>query len=111
MRASGVTGSAATDEPRRALCTRGVIIGSDARPNWTDRGSGARLSRHLTDLRSTPHRRRRWPLLARPHVVIDEPFRVLREVLVGIESALYYLVGDVLRHIARPALGGVEGDD
>jgi len=79
--------------------------------NDPNRGSRARLSRHLTDLLSTPHRWRRSPLLARPHVAVDEPFRVLREVLVGIESALYYLVGDVLRHIARPALGGVEGDD
>ena len=48
--------------------------------NDPDRGSRARLSRHLTDLSSTPHRWRRWPLIARPHVAIDEPFRVVREV-------------------------------
>ena len=74
-------------QPRMHPIDDGTSLGRTM-VNDPDRGSRARLSRHLTDLRSTPHRWRRWPLLARPHVAVDEPFRVLREVLVGIESAL-----------------------
>jgi hypothetical protein len=44
-------------------------------------------------------------------VAVDEPFRVLGEIVVGIESALQHLVCDILRHVARPAFGGVESDD
>jgi hypothetical protein len=47
--------------------------------------------------------------LARTHVPVDEPFRVLGEILIGIEGAVQHLVGDALRHVARPALGSVEG--
>jgi len=74
-------------QPRMHAIDDGTSLGRTM-VNDPDRGSRARLSRHLTDLRSTPHRWRRWPLIARPHVSADEPFRVLREVLVDIQSAL-----------------------
>ena len=67
-----------------------------------DRASRARLSRRLTGLRSTPHRRRRRSLLARADVAVDEPFRVQGEILIAIESPLEHLIGDVFRHVAIP---------
>jgi hypothetical protein len=60
---------------------------------------------------TAPHRGRRRPFLSRGDVPIDEALRVLGEIVVGIESAFQHLVRDVLRHVPRPALGGIEGDD
>jgi hypothetical protein len=57
-----------------------------------------------------PNRRGGRSLLAGPHMPIDEPLGVLAEIVVGVEGPLQHLARDVLRHVARPALGGVEGD-
>jgi hypothetical protein len=44
-------------------------------------------------------------------VTVDEPLGVLRQRVVRVEGLVQNLVGDVLGNVARPALGGVEGDD
>jgi hypothetical protein len=57
-----------------------------------------------------PNRRRRRPLLAGRDVPVDEPLGVLSQNVVRVERLLEQLARDVLGHVARPALGGVEGD-
>jgi len=87
-----------------------------------DRASRARLSRGLTDLRSTPHRRRGRPLLAEPHVPINEQLGVLGQIVVRVDrrgaapcacgagTAPWLATGGICRHreAARPAEGRAE---
>jgi hypothetical protein len=57
------------------------------------------------------HRGRGRPPLAGPHVPVDEPLGVFSQIVVGVEGSFDHLARDVFGDVARPALGGVEGDD
>jgi hypothetical protein len=43
-------------------------------------------------------------------VPVDETLGVVAEIVGGVEGPFQHVARDVLGHVARPALGGVEGD-
>src|SRR6516165_21469 len=60
---------------------------------------------------SAPNRRRRRSFLSRGDVPIDKALRVFRECIVGVIGLIEHRVCDVLGDIARPAFGGIEGNN